>query len=380
MANRLYKTTTIIPNQVVPPGILYDTCLFQGVPQGKVWTGTVQVLQSPSNAFHQFFVGGILWAEWTGYQPSPAIQALHGESLELRSYGFPTGFICQATLIGREDDDNSYEPIWPNPGFFPDAATPIKNIAISSLPFSTTLDTSITPVTGSVLAIQFADAGGGSATGLTIIVQNSAGPGFGFLGPNSQVATVYPLIGPSLESPWWFVPIVGMSSIRIAITGILNKNTGGQRQGTLRLQWLNVDATDLWTPVLQPPAAQQILVGNTTNEVAVPATTTQTLLPEPASGTAYRVRGIYLRYTAAPAAAAGCVLRGTGSSFLYWSTISPAAVAVAPNSGPCSFIVNGANSRADPAEGLAFTNNSSVNGNIAIDYDILPFPQLGLVG
>lgn len=367
--NRLYKTASANTGATVPPSATFD---FQPVPQGLVYTGTIQILGATAWSFHQATIGGILWAEWFGYQPGPVLQAIGGEVIEVTSINLLDFTPYQAVLIGRVDPENNYQGIWPeasnnviNPTQ-PDQTFPANPNGPGLSTFTATIAVG---VPGQVLAIQF-NGIGGTATGLRMTASAFPGTSFKTLYP-------YPPNVANLISPWWLVP-VNDPVVSIFIESILNNVLGGNFFGNLNIAVL---PGPLYTPVLQNPwdvGSGGSAVGRTTNEIAVGPSTTSTILPEPATGTMYRIRGISLRYIAAPASPQGLVMRGTGSAFLYWSSICPTAVAVAPNVGEFNFLVGGASARADPAEGINFTNNASQNGNVSLEYDIVPFPQIGL--
>lgn len=110
MTQRLYKTASIT---TAGGSVTTNMFFFEPVPMGSVWTGTVEVITAPPGAFHTAMISGIVWAQWSGFGPSPVLQAIAGEVIEIDSIGLLSNTVYQASIIGRWDDDSSYEPVWP---------------------------------------------------------------------------------------------------------------------------------------------------------------------------------------------------------------------------------------------------------------------------
>jgi hypothetical protein len=159
----------------------------------------------------------------------------------------------------------------------------------------------------------------------------------------------------------------------ITIDPILNKVVGGTLAGVLRTC---IISNPLTMPILQ--SGWDLGLGNTSSSVgqnvspSIGAGITGSLLPEPPTGSMYRIRGLTLTNAAGPAAAAIIQVLGTFSGSNYRRYVVP--------TGPtnqfdmASFWVGDA-IRPDPAEGLNVQNTSSVSINVAVAFDVLPFPQ-----
>lgn len=109
MTQRLYKTSAITSGAT----LAVNQFFFEPVPMGSVWTGTIEVITAPAGAFHTVTISGIIWAQWAGFGPSPVVQAIAGEIIEVDSIGLLANTVYQCSIIGRWDDDNNYEPVWP---------------------------------------------------------------------------------------------------------------------------------------------------------------------------------------------------------------------------------------------------------------------------
>jgi hypothetical protein len=359
--SRLYKTvsgTTPIASPTLPFSFTY-----QPIPMGSVWTGTIQVLQAPAWAFHQCTIGGVLWAEWLGFQPSPVIQAMTGEVITVTSTGLSPNTLYQATLIGRSDTQDTYDPVWPEASQNTNLGSSAINEQTVSLTGATLTSVVQSGLPGQVLAIQFASSGG-TCLGLRISCTNGTG---------NRITTLYPQNNALLQ-PWWFVPIQDASTT-ITIDPInAAKAVGGTFAGVLRTC---VIPGPLSLPVLQsgwdlgitgPSSIGEQLQQNVASGGAV------TLLAEPPTGSMYRIKRVSVSPINVPAANAFCFLSGTFSGTNYWRGTLTTAIASSPDSGIQDFYVGNA-VRADPAEGLIGTNNCSQTAVFVITYNIEPFPQ-----
>lgn len=110
MVQRLYKTASIT---TAGGSVATNSFFFEPVPMGSVWTGTVEVISAPAGAFHTATISGIIWAQWGGFGPSPVLQAIAGEIIEVDSVGLLSNTVYQASIIGRWDDEINYEPVYP---------------------------------------------------------------------------------------------------------------------------------------------------------------------------------------------------------------------------------------------------------------------------
>lgn len=366
MPERLYKTATLTTPPFPPANP--PNFQFNPVPQGSAYTGTVQILNAPAYAFHQAFIAGILWAEWFGFQPSPVLQAIGGEVLQIQSALLNTSTQYQAVWIGTVDDENSYIPVWPEASVTPllPQSTAIAETVMpngNTSPFSTNINTG---VPGQVLAIQI-NPTGGTATGFRLSVT---------AGNAGVYVTTYPQDNANLSMPWWFVPIQDTTTT-IQVEPILNNVAGGTYGGILRVA---VIPGPLYTPVLQNgwdiAITPQGAIGRQV-ELTVAAGATGTLLAEPQTGTIYHVKFVSVFYTAAPATVQALVIRGTQGApggLAYWRGVCPTAVGMSAQSGPWDAYIGGT-PRMDPAEGLTATNNASTQAIFVLNYDIEAYPQ-----
>lgn len=362
---RLYKTAAANTGLTVPPSAVFT---FQNVPQGLVYTGTIQILEATPWSFHQATVGGILWAEWNGFQPSPVIQAIGGEVVEITSTALINLTPYQAVYIGRIDPEDNYVAAWPESsntainGTQADQTFSVPN-AVSNFTASIAVG-----VPGQVLAIQF-NGIGGTATGLRLSA--TAFPG-------TVYRTTYPYPANNNNiGPWWFVPVMD-PVVNIRVEAILNSVLGGNFFGQLNIAVL---PGPLYTPVLQNgfdiTVAPQGVIGRQVEATIAPGTANTVIIPEAPTGYIYHIKNVEVIYIAAPASAQTLVLRGTFNApngLVYWRDMCPVAVARSGGSGPADFYVGSA-ARADPAEGLVATNNASQNAIYVINYDLEPFPQ-----
>jgi hypothetical protein len=358
--SRLYKTvsaTTPIINPAPPISFTY-----QPIPMGSVWTGTIQVLQAPAWAFHQCTIGGVIWAEWLGFQPSPVVQAMTGEVITVTSTGLSPNTLYQATLIGRSDTQDTYIPVWPEASQntnLGSSAIAEQTVPQNTGPGFTAVIQSGLP--GQVLAIQFASAGG-TCLGLRISCTNGTG---------NRITTLYPQNNALLQ-PWWFVPIQD-SSTTITIDPInAAKAVGGTFQGILRTA---VIPGPLFVPVLQ--SGWDLGISGPSNiglqaNISVGSTLTSTIIPEPPTGAMNYIRALSITNAAGPGAANVCSLQGSFSGGVYRRYAAP--VATLSIEDPSQYYVGDA-VRADPAEGLTFTNGFNVSVVVSMTYDLVPFPQ-----
>lgn len=217
MGTRLYKTAEVTAGSHAIT--VSDAFLFQPVPQGSVWTGTIQILNAPASSFHSCQIGGVVWAEWNGYQPSPVIQAILGETIEVDSFGLNAGVAYQAALIGTAEDENGYVPVWPLASPTPVKA-PGSSIIVATTPFTTTQNLGPFDVSQfQAIQVSFLDgSGGGNGWNVELLWSTPAG---------AQIAATQYLCAPgtTLER---VVPVQG-SFVQI----ILTANGGGLQVGTL---------------------------------------------------------------------------------------------------------------------------------------------------
>jgi hypothetical protein len=359
---RLYKTVSVTTPIVspVPPA----SFTFQPIPMGSVWTGTIQVLQAPSWAFNQCTIGGVIWAEWTGYQPSPVLQAMAGEVIVVTSTGLSPNTLYQATLIGTVDQETDYVPVWPEASpttLLGSSGVAEINVPANSGPgFTTTIQTGLP---GQVLAIQFASSGG---TCLGLRIQCSNGPG-------NRTTTSYPQ-NAQLLTPWWFVPIQD-SQTTITIDPLQGSRlVGGTFQGILRTC---VIAGPLFVPVLQSGWDTALggpnSIGQTVDQ-SIPPTSNASIIASPPIGAIIRVKRISATPAVAPAAIQAVTVRGTLSGAVYWRDVVNVNLLPSPTSGMNDFYVADSG-RDDPCEGLTAFNNASQAVFFTITYDIEPYPQ-----
>lgn len=365
MSDRLYKTAaaTTPPVIVAPPNAIFD---FQPVPQGIVYTGTIQIQNAPSYAFHSATVGGILWAEWIGYQPSPVIQAIGGEVVEVTSTLLNSGVTYQASWIGTVDSENNYIPVWPEASINPNLqqAINIQTFNLGTLVTGTKTASVNTGVPGQVLAIQYVQTGG-TANGFFLQV--------GFGGTNGSSWTLYPANVGNTSNSWWYVPIVDTTT-QISVTPLLNGVASGAAtmSGTLRIAIL---PGPLFSPVLNSGLDASTPSLGLQSFVSAPAAgVTTALLPTNPTGTIYLIRGISMSAGGAPAAAGIVQINGNLSNQPYFRTaFSTTPPIMLEDSGQWYVGDNSAN--ADPTEGLNVVNSLSAGTTISVGvrYDILPF-------
>lgn len=300
MSIRLYKTATLSKATGVN-----DIFIFPNVPQGSAWTGSIQVLNAPNNALHQAAVSGVIWAEWIGYQPSPVIQAIGGEVITITSTGLEVGIVYESTLLGKEEDQNIFIPVWPLSSSF--QVDPVTLLAtVSSVVDTVEQDFNNPPEWMQAVSIQFQDDGNGTAIGLEVFVQALTLGGYthfhGTVGLNQTL--IVPVDGGPFRVVW--IPISGTFLGFVNFYGLQNTIQGAKL--------LSTGPTNT-TSNLHSPAqlgAQQgvnvnILAGTTTPVIAAPPV-----------GYQVRVRSISLHFAAAPVAGTGYTLRcHNGGSLLH---------------------------------------------------------------
>lgn len=361
--DRLYKTASLTTPRIDPNALTFlpNTFIFQPVPAGSVWTGTIQILNSPTTAFHQASISGILWAEWYGFQPSPVLQALNSETIQVVSSGLESSTPYQATLIGRADPANAYDAVWPIGNESLIGVTPIADTSFppnQSAPNG--IVTIIPSIAASTLIIRVLAISGVSNGLLLTITDPTVAP---FRTDYFCVAV------PFQYEQFVYVPVNGRPT-QVQIQAMVN----GSPVNTAQVFYVEIFGTSqIYDEVTLGDAATNVAFPGNSLDANVAGGGNLQLITPPVTGFSIFVRNIGFSFIGTPAAANFVLVRGTVSIRAYcrWGVPTGAGQTF---TWPNPFIV-GASGTDDPGEGLTFFNSLSIQVTVIANWDIIPTPS-----
>lgn len=360
MSIRLYKTAALAKATGIG-----DVFTFPNTPQGSAWTGSVQILNAPNNALHQATISGVTWAEWIGYQPSPVIQAIGGEVIEITSTGLDVNIAYEATLLGREEDQNIYIPIWPLSSSF--QVDPVTLLATAQTP-AAEQDFKDPPQWMQAISIQWQDDGSGTGLGFEVFVQGLSSGGYTFF--HGVVGLQQTLLVPVNGAPFrvlWF-PLSGTFSGFVNFYGL---------QGPILTPKLIPNGPTNIPGNAHNPAQTGPQPGINFNCPAGGAFSP--VIPAPPYGYMNRIRGVSCHFAAAPVAGTGLTISTTnGGKFLYRKDYDPQIPQIdfpqPVDIWVTDVLVPGIVNNINVPDGVSVANGAAVAMVITFAYEVWPTP------